>query len=391
MDVLISYFNNNVGDPLVKFINIFSFLGSLTYVFKVPYLDTLLEYYVCSVLQAPLPIIKYAVSLFLVYPFAGVLRLIPFRYDSIRHLYCFIIGVLLLQWTYGEDWIHSIISSMITYLICLNLPKKYVATTVFIWAMGYMIIAHWYRMYTSYMTFIFDFTGTQMVLTMKLTSFAYNYYDGTYDYKNVSKKDDDRKRYAITKLPSLLQFMGYIYCFTCLQAGPAFEYNDYVHVIDGSIFMKKSKDDKIVSSSPSTIIPGLRRLLVGVIALVFHVILKGSYPLLIERDGKLIPTLSDTVFIANNSIFKRLCYMMIALLSERYKFYFAWKVAEGSCILAGFGFEGYDKFGEIIGFAGVENVDIMRFGLAWNLSSMSRAWNKRTQKVAFKLISTTIN
>jgi len=40
-----------------------------------------------------------------------------------------------------------------------------------------------YRMYVSYMSGIFDFTGTQMVLTMKLTSFAYNMFDGHYDAK----------------------------------------------------------------------------------------------------------------------------------------------------------------------------------------------------------------
>jgi len=49
--------------------------------------------------------------------------------------------------------------------------------------MGYMVACHVYRMYVSYMSGIFDFTGTQMVLTMKLTSFAYNMFDGHYDAK----------------------------------------------------------------------------------------------------------------------------------------------------------------------------------------------------------------
>ena len=40
-------------------------------------------------------------------------------------------------------------------------------------------------MYVGYLSGVFDFTGTQMVLTMKLTSFAYNLYDGTADKDNV--------------------------------------------------------------------------------------------------------------------------------------------------------------------------------------------------------------
>ena len=81
-----------LADKIVSTISLFSFLGHSTYFFKIPALDILIERYICDVLDAPLPIIKYTVSLFLVYPFAAVLKLIPYKYDSIRHFYCFIIG-----------------------------------------------------------------------------------------------------------------------------------------------------------------------------------------------------------------------------------------------------------------------------------------------------------
>lgn len=48
--------------------------------------------------------------------------------------------------------------------------------------------------------------------------------------------------------------------------------------------------------------------------------------------------------------------------------------------MAGFGFEGYDEKGNVIGWSGVENVDIFAFDTSWNISNMSKAWNKRTQK-----------
>jgi hypothetical protein len=43
----------------------------------------------------------------------------------------------------------------------------------------------------------FPLPGTQMVLTMKLTSFAYNLYDGTADRKNVFAVHDDKKKIKI--------------------------------------------------------------------------------------------------------------------------------------------------------------------------------------------------
>jgi len=67
------------------------------------------------------------------------------------------------------------------------------------------------------------------------------------------------------------------------------------------------------------------------------------------------------------------------LITDRLKYYFAWKVAEGASIMGGFGFQGYDKTGKVIGWAGVENIDIVAFETATNVQEFSRAWNKRTQ------------
>jgi D-alanyl-lipoteichoic acid acyltransferase DltB (MBOAT superfamily) len=103
-------------------------------------------------------------------------------------------------------------------------------------------VAHAYGMFISNPSNNFDYTRTQMVLTMKLTSFAYNLYDGTFDQDNINKDygNDkqgkiyaERKKYAIEKLPNLLEFYGYIYCFPCILAGPAFEYQDYYKAITG--------------------------------------------------------------------------------------------------------------------------------------------------------------
>jgi lysophospholipid acyltransferase len=130
-------------------------------------------------------------ALFAVFPLAGFLRILPSK--DLKHLYSLLVGLFLAQWIFGADWFHFFITSTVTYLLCAIVPKKYVHIVVFVWAMGYMTGAHVYRMYVSYMSGIFDFTGTQMVLTMKLTSFAYNLYDGTADKKRVFAKHEDKR------------------------------------------------------------------------------------------------------------------------------------------------------------------------------------------------------
>lgn len=349
-----------------------------------------------------LSLIKYTLSLFLTYPMAVILRTLPGT--TTKHIFSIFVGVFLLQWVFEEDWIHSFLSSIVTYLICAFAPMKSVGPMAFVWAIGYMTMSHWYRMYTSYMSGKFDFTGTQMVLTMKLTSFAWNYWDGTYDYKQVFASANDlkfkeRRRLAITKLPSLIEFLGYIYCFTCLMAGPAFEYKDYITAIDGSAFVRKSNSDEtekdkeskipaVKVTPPSSLFPALKALLIGLASLAMKLVLGAYFPLsrvlnLTQPNTpyNMIPTVSDPewIFRYPNHIW-RFLRMMAALQTERYKYYFAWKVAEGSCILAGFGFEGYNEKGDVIGWRGVENIDILGFETSWCVSTMTRAWNKRTQK-----------
>lgn len=243
--------------------------------------------------------------------------------------------------------------------------------------MTYMTIAHGYRMWVSYMSGVFDFTGTQMVLTMKLTSFVYNLYDGTFDKENVFKSyaDDkkkariysDRKRFAVTSLPNPLEFFGYIYCFTCLLAGPAFEYQDYVQSVDGTKF-KRSDGKK--GEVPGSILPALWRLVVGVVAMALHLYLSGLFPL---------SNIYNSTFIATHNPLYRFGYTYLALTGYRFMYYFAWKVAEGASIIAGFGFEGFDKEGRALGWRGVENIDIISFESAPNVQVLSRSWNKRTQ------------
>ena len=70
----------------------------------------------------------------------------------------------------------------------------------------------------------------------------------------------------------------------------------------------------------------------GVLCLVGHLAISGKAP---------IPNVYNPEWIAAHGHVHRFCYLFFALMGERLKYYFAWKVAEGASILGGFGFEGY--------------------------------------------------
>lgn len=74
--------------------------------------------------------------LFISYPLAAVLRHIPSK--DFKHLFSGLVGVAMLQWMYGEDWIHAAISSAVAYIFSLIAPAKSMPMVIFIWAMAYM-------------------------------------------------------------------------------------------------------------------------------------------------------------------------------------------------------------------------------------------------------------
>jgi len=358
--------------PVVDFLESLSYLGVNSHIVKSEFLDEKVAG-LADGLGLDITLMKYTLALFAVYPVSSMLYNLPGA--TMKHAFSFLVGFALVQWIFGPDWIHTFITALGTYLIAAIVPGKMMPKIAFFFVLGYMTGAHIYRMYVSYMSGVFDFTGTQMVLTMKLTSFAYNLYDGTTDKENVFKTHEDKRKakvyaerakYAITSLPNPLEFFGYVYCFTCILAGPAFEYKDYARSIDGSAFKLKSGEVR----KPATMLAGLQRLLVGVLCMVGYLQLGAHFKV---KDHY------SPDFIANTPLYIRYAMLMVTMFNDRLKFYFAWKVAEGASILGGFGFEGYSEDGKVIGWKGVENIDVIGYETAPNMQSIAKNWNKRTQ------------
>ena len=49
-----------------------------------------------------------------------------------------------------------------------------------------------------------------------------------------------RREYAIRSVPNPLEFFGYVYCFSSILAGPAFEYTLYDKATSGEAYRKVS-------------------------------------------------------------------------------------------------------------------------------------------------------
>ena len=149
-------------------INQLRLLGQLTYIFKLPYLDNYIIPISAST-KLSLPMIKYTLGLFITYIFSFILRLIPSKLNKLKHFLSFLIGSIYVQYIYEDEWIHSFITIISTYLLCMILPRQYIGQIVFIYAMTYVVLCQMYCLYTYYYNGRFDFTRTQMVCTIHIS------------------------------------------------------------------------------------------------------------------------------------------------------------------------------------------------------------------------------
>jgi hypothetical protein len=347
--------------------------------------------------------VNYVLALFLCYPLGLIMVHIPYQYVTLRHLFSCFLGIFLLQFTLGVQWIHSLITTLVSYVLIVTLPRKTVTIVLPIFAMSYMTLGHLHRQYTNYLGWDLDFTGGQMVLTMKVWMIAFNLYDGE-QLANAAakkKKNDDGSSvvvadrasvkcasFALEHPPTLLEYMGYMFCFSNVLVGPACEYTVYRNVIDGSIFKTggsgSGKDGATTTTTyqkpPSNAWPTLRPLLISWANMGVFLLLSAYFPVLDPTDPQHnTPVIVTDAFIQTNPWWYRLFYCWMGMLMFRQKYYFGWMNAEGAQNIWYAGFDGFDpQTGEALGWETSVNMNILGFELAPDITTLSKEWNKKT-------------
>lgn len=319
--------------------------------------------------------LNYTLGLFLCYPLAIIMASLP--YGRVRHLFSFLLGAFLLQFTVGVQWIHHLITSLVVYAMFLVLPRKTTTIAVPAFAMLYLVFGHLHRQYTNYLGYDLDFTGAQMVLTQKVYMLAYNLYDG----ECLAKGRDDRaakkcEAFAVVKLPGLIEYLGYTFCFSSVLSGPAYEYSTYEHTCSGALLY--TPDGKPRGRIPSNLWPSLQPFLTGLAALATFIVLGARFPMLDPTDPQHATPVVLTKEFLLHPWYWRYAYMWVGLVVVRQKYYFAWKCAEGANNIWYAGFEGFDEKGKVKGWENSRNMNIFAFETASNVQTLSKEWNKKT-------------
>jgi len=224
--------------------------------------------------------IKTILIFVLAFPLGLVLNYLPGG-AAVKHMFSLATGILLSQFIMGYAWVHSLVTVAVSYLFMLVLPRKAAAGGVFFVTLAYLVYAHYRRMINDNLDE--DFSGPQMVLTIKLSTLAFQLFDGA----KAPKEDKaavangkpakaprvDNGPQPLKKTPNLIEYFGFCYSFSSFFVGPAFHYDEYNNSITGAKYRKfKGPNGEIVTHVPQGLfLDALKKFVTSVVFLAYFV------------------------------------------------------------------------------------------------------------------------
>ncbi|KAK2462342.1 hypothetical protein APHAL10511_005648 [Amanita phalloides] len=321
-----------------------------------------------SALGASVDQIKLIFCLLVAYPLGSVFIRIPSSTPTLRHLFNVVVAISFFAALRLYGAFFQLLASIVgTYLIVKYDRSTRMPWIVFVFVMGHLMINHIIRAVYGFSYETIEITGPQMVLTMKLTTFAWNVWDGRRPTEDLDKWQLSKR---VTEYPSLLAFLGYAFYFPGILVGPYLDYQEYSDLINETTFKKLEAGDK---AKASRLIPNGRKrvaywkMLTGLIYLGTFVVLGGSHNFAVAL----------TPWFASQPLLYRIVAFQIYGTFERSKYYAIWTLTEGASILTGLGFTGFGPNGEST-WEGAANVKVKQIEFAPNFKVLLDSWNMKT-------------
>ncbi|KAI9593389.1 MBOAT, membrane-bound O-acyltransferase family-domain-containing protein [Syncephalis fuscata] len=313
--------------------------------------------------QFPVASLRLCIAVILTY-FAGFLfNRLPNDRPNLKHWFSIVLA-LLLHAEILSSWIgliHLSTAAVATYFLAGTIKHKMMPQLIMILTMLHLSYTHICRMDDDSAYSQADFSAAHMILVIKLTSFAFNVQDGRQDEKQLNEHQKEKR---ITEMPSLLEYMGYIFYFGSFLVGPACEFTDYRNFCTMEMFKTKGKIHR-----PSGLLESFKCLAQSII----------SVGLLVGCDPLFSIKYCLTEDYQHSSLLYKLSYLQMAGALARFKYYFIWKLSEGVCVLTGLAFNGYDAHGKIL-WNRVSNVRIKDCELAESSRELMDSWNIGTNR-----------
>lgn len=165
-----------------------------------------------------------------------------------------------------------------------------------------------------------DFTGPQMMLTVKLSAVAFSYHDGAVPEDTLIA---ELRPLRLASCPSLVELAGFVYFFPAFLAGPVFSMRDYKAFADGSLFGGRAR---------APLVPALTRLGQACLCIGISMWAGSLWPQSVYFSSEFLSW----------SLARRVGYVYLAQAAFRFRYYFGFLLGEGAAVASGLGFNGVD-------------------------------------------------
>jgi lysophospholipid acyltransferase len=267
---------------------------------------------------------RFTVAFFLSVVVGALFRVLP--NPRSRHIYAAITGFLLIYYPFGGGVLNALVPAALSYVAMLRF-REHAATLTWLTSFGYLLWCHiGSASGQAWKEGKMDFTGAQMVLTLKLISVAVCYQDGLKQEEDLTAYQQSHR---LTELPSPLAYMSYLFAGGNLLAGPFFEIKDYLQFVNREGVWAS---DACRRGSPNPLVPGLVRLAKGILCAGLHLYFNAYFPV-----GAL-----ESAWFPRMKLLQKIGFIYAVAITYRLRYYFAWAVSESSLIFSGLSFNGYD-------------------------------------------------
>ncbi|KAG6813196.1 hypothetical protein H0H92_013316 [Tricholoma furcatifolium] len=315
--------------------------------------------------------IKLISCLLIAYPLGSVFVRVPSSQPTLRHLFSitvalfFFFPVLKLY----QGFFQLLLSILVTYVLAAFDKSARMPWLVFAFVMGHLTINHVIRAIYGLSYETMEITGPQMVLTMKLTTFAWNVWDGRRPAADLDKWQTEKR---ITEYPSLIEFLGYAFYFPGILVGPYLDFQEYRSLVNETVFhddkvKEKTKGGRKLPSGRKRVAYG--KMVLGLVFLGIFVVLGGQNNFSTALTPKFM---EHNIFVRMPSILLFQAYGFF----ERSKYYAVWTLTEGASIVTGLGFTGFSEGKST--WNGAANVKILEIEIPSNFKVLLDSWNMKT-------------
>ncbi|KAL7048891.1 hypothetical protein ACKWTF_003517 [Chironomus riparius] len=289
---------------------------------------------------------------------------------SVRHAFGLLVGLFFGYFCFGQQAVHIAGLPAICYVVIRTQNPEFVQRIVMVVALTYLSCIHLHRQYNSNGAYTLDITGPLMIITQKVTSLAFSIHDGFVATENKKELSKNQQYHMIDKIPSPLEYFSYVLNFQSLMAGPLVFYRDYIDFVEGCNFKshtisKLDGANKKIVTEPSPVKTVLKKVLASVVCAYIFIKLINVYP---------IKSVKEDAFIDDTTIIYKFWYLMMMTMAVRFKYYFAWMLADAIVNNAGMGFNGFESDGTAK-WDGLTNIYVIPFELGTNIRDCINSWN----------------